>query len=117
MTVANDHTCTASCQAGYFCAHDSEDSSVCCAEGISLEDCAQLNGADVLKSDSDDSSSGSGSSSSAAAPTQSSGSSATASQGDEGEGEAEDTSEDPDSGAAGLAPGFALLAGAVAFLL
>lgn len=103
--------CTASCQAGFFCAHDSEESSICCAEGISLEDCAKLNGAGALKSDSEDSSS----SSSAAAPSQTSGSSSAGSE--EGEGEGGDASEEPDSGAAGLAPGLALLAGAVAFLL
>lgn len=40
-----------SCNAGYFCAHDPDQSTVCCAEGVSLEDCAALNSAGALTSD------------------------------------------------------------------
>lgn len=97
----------ASCQAGYFCAHDNNESTVCCAEGTSLEECASLNDADDLESDS-------------AHPSGSStdGSAGASSAASEGEDEAEDeTGEEPDSGAAGLVPGLALLAGALALLL
>lgn len=40
----------ASCQEGYFCTSDKEESAVCCAEGTSLEECAKLNGASELTS-------------------------------------------------------------------
>ncbi|PKS08969.1 hypothetical protein jhhlp_003582 [Lomentospora prolificans] len=40
-----------SCNAGYFCAHDIDQSTVCCAEGKSLEECAALNSAGALTSD------------------------------------------------------------------
>ncbi|SPN99671.1 uncharacterized protein DNG_02522 [Cephalotrichum gorgonifer] len=41
----------ASCQAGFFCTHDDKETTVCCAEGTSLEDCAALNGAGGLTPD------------------------------------------------------------------
>ncbi|CAI4210601.1 unnamed protein product [Parascedosporium putredinis] len=40
-----------SCNAGYFCAHDSDKNTVCCGEGKSLEECAALNDSGALVSD------------------------------------------------------------------
>ncbi|KEZ41130.1 hypothetical protein SAPIO_CDS7198 [Scedosporium apiospermum] len=55
--AAGETCCTflglgSSCNAGYFCAHDVSKSTVCCAEGSSLEECATLNKANgALTSD------------------------------------------------------------------
>lgn len=134
-----DHP-VASCQKGFFCAHDDAETAVCCAEGMSLEECAALNNADGgLTSDAPSSTAepttaeSSAESTSAEATTSAPATTFTsvpastsfASNGTTaaptGTGAAPSATlpaeEDPESGAAGVVPAVALLAGAVALVL
>lgn len=111
---------TASCQAGYFCAHEDDESTVCCAEGSSLEECAKLNGAKALKSD-EEAEEEPTESSAVSAPASSASDSATkpteTAEDGEDDDEPEAEPEEPESGAASVVPGLALVAGVVACLL
>ena len=40
-----------SCEAGYFCAHNKDNKTTCCAEGKSLDECAKVKKLDGLQSD------------------------------------------------------------------
>lgn len=112
---------TASCQAGYFCAHEDDESTVCCAEGSSLEECAKLNGAKALKSDEEAEEEPSESSAVSAPASSSASDSATkpteTAEDGEDDDEPEAEPEEPESGAASVVPGLALVAGVVACLL
>lgn len=132
----------ASCQKGFFCTLDTAETTVCCADGMSLDECAALNDAEggltsgAPSSDAPSSTAKSTPAESTAEPTTSAPAttftSAPASTGFASNGTTAaptgtgtgavpsstlPVEEGPDSGAAGLIPAAALLAGAVALVL